>query len=131
MEKNVEKLLNKYEKLRNKFENKSRLLFSRELDTLFNEFPNLKKFSFDQYTPYFADGDECIFGVNCDYPSINGIDYWDDEDEFEAIYEKEIQGIRDFIRQFPDSFYLDIFGDHKTIEIHRDGRIEISHCEHE
>jgi hypothetical protein len=39
---------------------------------LFAEAPNLKSFGWTQYTPYFNDGDSCEFGVNFDYPYING-----------------------------------------------------------
>ena len=47
---------------------------------IFKQAPNLKSFGWRQYTPYFNDGDSCEFGVNVDYPLINGEDedYGDD-----------------------------------------------------
>jgi hypothetical protein len=46
-----------------------------------------ESFSWHQYTPYFNDGDACVFRVNSDYPLINGIDeygYREDDDEGEV-----------------------------------------------
>lgn len=40
---------------------------------LFKQAPKLKSFGWTQYTPYFNDGDTCEFGVNFDYPYINGV----------------------------------------------------------
>jgi hypothetical protein len=39
---------------------------------LFKKAPNLKSFGWRQYTPYFNDGDSCVFRVHFDYPYING-----------------------------------------------------------
>jgi hypothetical protein len=41
---------------------------------LFIQFPRLKSFGFTAYTPYFNDGDECVYTAYVDYPIING---WD------------------------------------------------------
>lgn len=53
---------------------------------LFDAYPKLESFTWAQYTPYFNDGDECVFGVDTDSYSI-GINgsrpYEDDEDSDE------------------------------------------------
>jgi hypothetical protein len=56
---------------------------------LFAEAPNLKSFGWTQYTPYFNDGDSCEFGVNFDYPYINGAneDYDEESDISIKIYD--------------------------------------------
>lgn len=43
---------------------------------LFGKYPDLISFSWTQYTPYFNDGDECVFSVYADYPEmeLEGID---------------------------------------------------------
>lgn len=41
----------------------------------------IKSFSWTQYTPYFNDGDACVFSVGSDYPMINGFDEYGDGDE--------------------------------------------------
>ena len=67
--------------------------FQKAVLELFVEYPNLKRISWTQYTPYFNDGDTCEFGSNHDSPAI----YFttplpdaedDDEEEFDG-YEEE------------------------------------------
>lgn len=48
----------------------------------------IKSFGWTQYTPYFNDGDSCEFGVNFDYPNINGVDYDDIENINKGIYKQ-------------------------------------------
>ena len=50
--------------------------------SLFEQAPKLKSFGWTQYTPYFNDGDTCEFGVNIDYPYVNGAneDYDEESD---------------------------------------------------
>jgi hypothetical protein len=56
---------------------------------LFAEAPNLKSFGWTQFTPYFNDGNSCEFGVNFDYPYINGSneDYDEESDISIKIYD--------------------------------------------
>lgn len=46
--------------------------FNTLAQELFDKHPDLKQFSWEQYTPYFNDGDVCSFGVYADEPLING-----------------------------------------------------------
>lgn len=46
-------------------------LFGEATKHLFKEFPELKKFSWAQYTPHWNDGDECLFRCNLDYVALN------------------------------------------------------------
>lgn len=39
-------------------------LFRKGADDIFKSFPEAKAFAWTQYTPYFNDGDECLFSVN-------------------------------------------------------------------
>lgn len=112
---------------------------------LFEKHPTLEWFSFDAYTPYFADGDECIFSVHCDYPTING----ETDIEPERTYpgrngspavtyparNLELVPLRDdvvkFIAGFDEEDIRSIFGDHVTIVVKRDGSIETDICEHD
>ncbi len=41
-------------------------VFSEETSKIFEQFPILVKFSWNQYTPYFNDGDACIFSSQHD-----------------------------------------------------------------
>lgn len=80
-------ILQKIEKELNEFEAKKFNL----IEELRKEFPNLllplmkksdkiKSISWTQYTPYFNDGDECIFGVYLDNLDLNDEGYEDDNE---------------------------------------------------
>lgn len=70
------------------------------ISNLRSEFNNITKFFFEetpvqavtwtQYTPYFNDGDECIFGVNDLYFILEGFDPKDLQDPYS--YEDDEQG---------------------------------------
>lgn len=58
-------------------------LFRECVDELFDEHPDLKSFSWNEYAPHWNDGDECVFGVYWDSLSVNG------EEEPECLYTLE------------------------------------------
>jgi hypothetical protein len=66
-------------------------LFIEAVANLFTEFPDLKAFSWKQYTPYFNDGDTCEFEARTDYPEIQ---YGNDE-ELEEFYFNEFDYVAD------------------------------------
>jgi len=97
---------------------------SREL---FETNPELISFTFRQYTPYFNDGDECVFSVN----------FYGDEEDFEfieGIDEKKKDGIIelavDFIDSIPSGTMKDIFGDHCEVKLSA-GKSEVSDYQHD
>ena len=65
----IQKQIEKLEKQANKERSK---LITEGFKQIFKKHPELKSFSWTQYTPYFNDGDECVFSANTDYISING-----------------------------------------------------------
>ena len=52
------------EALAAKFREEAQALFKDVTKEFFTTNPGVNKFSWHQYTPYFNDGDECVFGVN-------------------------------------------------------------------
>lgn len=118
---------------------------------LFSQSKRIESIGWRQYTPYFNDGDECIFGVHNDDLTINGIDDYDgDENEIAFIKEKIwngdkwvvntnldkpefdlLQQIEKVLRSIPDDFYKDLFGDHVKVTVYKDGRIETEEYEHD
>jgi len=58
-------------------------LFKQAVKEIFKDFKSLESFSWDQYTPHWNDGDECLFGVHLDSLRING------EEHPECIYTLE------------------------------------------
>jgi hypothetical protein len=125
---------------------------------IFDKYPTLESFGWSQYTPYFNDGDTCIFSANTDYLNINGeyvdesnwsqktkvIDWgnWnkdtrkyegrveEDNDDYDPILSEASNEIVDFLGQFDNDFYLSKFGDHAEITVTKDG-VDISDYDHD
>lgn len=73
------------ENSRNSFIRQGEKLFKEAVKELFKENPTLQDFSWDEYTPHFNDGDECVFSVHFDSMRING----EDKEDAECIYTLE------------------------------------------
>lgn len=69
------------EKLEKQAHKESSKLIAKGFKEIFKKHPELESFSWTQYTPYFNDGDECVFSAHTDYISINGSDH--DESSYE------------------------------------------------
>lgn len=102
-------------------------MFGEAARDLFRTYPPVASIEWQQYTPYFQDGDECHFGVrHYDY----GIEYKDGQDDRD--YSKDMENdITTFLRRFDDSLLKDIFGDHVAISISWDGTVTTREYEHE
>lgn len=106
---------------------------------LFDIHPNLELFGWTQYTPYFNDGDECIFGVNdCFVVMKNQLeeyqngDHWDFASTYNETDKERIaafKDIRNFLSNFEDEDMQHMFGDHIKVEVTRSGVVteEYSH----
>jgi hypothetical protein len=115
-------------------------VFEKEAVAFVNTLP-IESFSWVQYTPYFNDGDACVFGVYTDYPEINGFDeyglkYDDDGEEIEAEEDdlKTISDYRDtvatFLSQFEEDDYEYMFGDGVRVIVNKSG-IEVEDYDHD
>lgn len=76
----------------------------------------IQSISWSQYTPYFNDGDECVFSVHADLDyslKLNGVSFDDyDEDEEDQLFGSKEYGMRkylegedvyqDWIKRYPD-----------------------------
>ena len=81
----------RYDTARESFKAAGKLMKEVAKDALKEKFaaffllhPKIQNFEWRQYTPYFNDGDSCVFNVDTFPESIklNGV-YWDDVDEDE------------------------------------------------
>lgn len=107
------------EKLEKQAHKESSKLISKGFKEVFKKHPDLKSFSWTQYTPYFNDGDECVFSAHTDYISING------SEECESIYE---------VRQFLDTLHnpkKEITRLQKRIEEYKKEKYDHSYLEDE
>lgn len=119
--------------------------------------PGVNSVGWTQYTPYFNDGDTCIFRVNCDidYILINGEDAHDSEfrgrlnkteykiNPLTGKYEKDVnlnydEVLGDFANEFvdlinslPEEVLEEAFGDHCQVTLHKGGEIKVDSCEHD
>lgn len=55
-------------KLEKEIQTKASQLFDRAFEAFWNRFTNIHAVVWAQYTPYFMDGDPCVFGVDEFYP---------------------------------------------------------------
>ena len=145
----MQQMKKEYEEVIQKF---GKEMFNSATKELFENNPKLNSFTWNQYTPYFNDGDTCEFGVNRDYFTINrtgkslecwGMDRWKDPvykytpdpkdydcdsvDELISI----VKGISKVLDLFEDDDLLMMFGDHAEITVFRDGDIDIDSYDHD
>lgn len=119
----------------------------------FEKHPAVECVSWTQYTPYFMDGDPCVFSVNnfgyrtfedsvwgeCvtgrhyDYDSRKWVEGLS-PDELALGYTMEMckdwLALSDSLREIPDEIYKDLFGDHSQVTVTRDG-ITVDEYEHD
>ena len=129
--------------------------FSKEI---FLKYPELESFGWTQYTPYFNDGDTCVFHANTDYLRVNG-EYAEESEWYSETkvlnwgtynresrtyvgrveepnknYNKKLveacNEISNFLSHFDNDFYMSKFGDHAEISITPLG-VNIDECEHD
>jgi len=88
---------------------------------LFADNPDIKEVKWEQYTPYFNDGDACIFQVHDPSFYIEGewTWIWNMKDSEYAGYDS----IEDFTESFAllDEVLEHTFGDHSEVTVERDG----------
>lgn len=123
--------------------------------SLFDQFPYLLAVRWTQYTPYFNDGEPCVFGVNSVYYKLEGRpedagDYGDgfedgiylgtaesDEERHELERQRErLQAVRrvadaGLFSDAMESVFHPIFGDGVRVTVGRDLEFEIEEYEHE
>ncbi len=145
-------------KLKKEMLDASNKIFTDLTKTIFEDHPKVKSFGWNQFTPYFNDGDTCYFCVNTDYIQINGesvdesdwinetkITNWGtfnrEKREYEGRtevpnldYDPELAAasneIREFLSNFDNDFFLSQFGDHAEITITAEG-VSVDEYEHD
>ena len=93
----------------------------------------VETFKWHQYTPYFNDGDECVFGVSNDDDSleINEVDYYDDAIYHNAEKKAVYTELSEILQSVPEEFYKDLFGDYVEVTVNKDGTIEKEEYSHD
>jgi len=145
-------------KLKKEMLEASNKIFTDLTKTIFEDHPKVKSFGWNQYTPYFNDGETCEFSANIDYIQINGepVDESDwinetkitnygtwnrEKREYEGRtevpnldYDPELAAasdeIREFLSNFDEDFFMSQFGDHAEVTITAEG-VSIDEYEHD
>lgn len=131
----IEKLQKKYLDIKSKYSEELSEKYVYLFEEVFQKYPELKSFSFPAYTPYFNDGDECVFNVyNVDI--INGIDIYDYDELTNGLFSEgamknAIEEIDAINYKLDSSIFQAAFGDHSLITVRRNMTVDIDDYEHD
>ena len=90
--------------------------FKKLCGKLFETYPTLESFGWNQSTPKWNDGSECNFSVNSDDITINGIDSYEVPKELE----KAASDISNLLSEIPENLMEQVFGNNKEITVKKD-----------
>jgi hypothetical protein len=134
----LESLVNEYAELRKNFSEKMQNEFKKEIAVLFKNIPDLQTIKWNQYTPYFNDGDPCVFSVhgavfsNAPSELVSSWGDLDSEDDshwcFPGDYNSISKESKDMMKTISravcssemEDVMLAMFGDHVKVTITRD-----------
>lgn len=115
------KEIKEFNKKKEKLVNELKPQFTNLFSEVFSKY-NIDAFQFQQYTPYFNDGDTCTFSINdCWTVKLKGGD-----DFIDAYMEKNkelsdgLALINKILFSIPDDIMLSMFGDHVEITVNSD-----------
>ena len=92
MQDEFDKLLAEREELNKKFQKKAQELFKETTKEFFEKNPGITAIIWTQYTPFFNDGESCVFGVNEPYFTNADGDDMDDVTSY-GEYEGDSEGV--------------------------------------
>lgn len=114
MNESINDLKAKIQKLRDQYRAESQKAFEEALRDFFLSHPEINSIGWQQYAPYFNDGDVCSFSVHSDSCSINGIDRWDGASDFD---DKIYREVGDLIEILDNDVAQELYGNDKQITI--------------
>ena len=124
-------LVEDYKKSKAEFSDKAQEAMRTAFKDFFDVNPNIEMIAWTQYTPFFNDGDPCVFGVADMYFSLVGekidlVGYLDDSGMHSEYDDKvdEAKTFKKFVQEIgtiPDEIFLDAFGDHVRVAATRKG----------
>jgi len=134
----------KMAKMREELKTLGEKLFKEGSQDIFDTFPEVKSFSWTQYTPYFNDGDECVFRVNDwfevklengeELEEVSYSEYYrqrklDRGEEF-TLEDNLGMALDSLLGGVDDDTMKALFGDHARVTVSREG-IEVEHYDHD
>lgn len=141
-------LIERYTAARNAFIAESTATLTREFAEVFDRHPELTAIKWVQYTPYFNDGDECVFRV-CEFmvtnaPDPSDVDRYGEYDGPDSADVFVVTSYDDKAKRYSDVWeietfahsvlggqvFLDTFNNHVIVTVTRDG-IDVEDYDHE
>lgn len=154
-----DELLEKQRAIKAEFQQTAQQLFKETTKVFFVENPAVKAIVWNQYTPYFNDGDTCEFSVhepcftNAEGDDLDDISWGEYNGDREGIWASESWGINNSQAQADDAYIgvnaqscynfsniitsaemqdvmLHMFGDHVRVVVTAEG-FDVSSCDHD
>jgi hypothetical protein len=142
----IDAIVSEFEVMKKEFEKKAQIALRKAFSEFFDSTPRIKQISWVQYTPYFSDGDECIFGVHDMYANVgeepyefsraheieeneNTLSPWGEVDGFE-VESKNFKEFTRTINRIPNEIFKVTFGDHCQVIADRSG-FNVEEYEHD
>lgn len=152
-----EEMNTELKKLRNEIHQRSTDLLKKAFAQFFKDNPNVYAFGWKQYTPYFNDGEPCVFQSSADYgwatncSDLSNIDlhgewtgdddtteFWVDNPDYgdfngDSIPSATSQALNKFRRllsKVDEGVLLDLFGDHVSVVATKNG-FDIEEFDHD
>lgn len=138
----LKEIQNEHTKILKEMKKKVQKQLKPVLQDFMNSHSNIKAIGWTQYTPYFNDGDECIFRVGDlfatvseDYDDSFYGDGWvevyggDPEEGFTKQDWKDLKELNDTLHGLED-FLKMVFGDHVKVLVTQKG-VEVEEYEHD
>jgi len=109
-------------------------LIKREISKVLEQLPQVHYIQWTQYTPYFNDGEPCVFGVGeveaYDEQGKELGDYTKKDDVYRLVSEwRGEESLSSKFSNCSDALEM-VFGDHAEVTDYRD-RLEVSEYEHD
>ena len=134
----IDALAAEHKKFKDEFTEKAKDAMRKAFSAFFATNPTITTIAWTQYTPYFNDGDTCVFGVNemtfrLESDALLEEDddeeghcsfFWDDKGKRVDPIQKERAAFTEFstsVSRLPDEIFLDAFGDHVKVIATKDG----------
>ena len=123
-------LIDSHKEYKNKFEKQAKADLMDEFGKLFNAYPQVSAIRWNQYTPYFNDGDACVFGVGSIEVLIEAVKGFNGRSGWCSSYQIKTKKLSDAIDEISrgvqaiPEIMQQAFGDHAECSIER-GSTEI------
>lgn len=103
---------------------------------IFQQYPDLEAFRWTQYTPYFNDGEPCVFNAHIDYLDLKMDGKWlEDCPSYKrkdpGPVDLEAQAVGELLSAIGGDGLEAVFGDHVKITVYRSGKTKVDEYEHD